>query len=574
MGITSTTTPEVLQTLDSSKTWVPMGSVDATSHSWTGYGAGTDVRTFGCKPDGTDQTACINNALANAPDCVVIPATPLGFYVVGTLTVTKCLRGTLWNPSNNALGFSGSSYIRCNNQAAQQCVAVNNSDKYAAQIENIIFTGSGATPVAGSIGLQWLGGFNLILNNVLIDNFGACAYFGPSAASGVQPTSMHSMNVMLSRCSKHYVVNDGLPELSFVGGRWGGGGSTDYNSADDFYFGTQTTAGGGGGGPNTLVIDGVQINPGNKTVGCAFRWGNFRTSPSGVWGANKIVNSHVEVLAGGAYTGTNPQRGMFCYDSTVPVLPEMKVIASDFDEDGAPKVLPILNIDPAVKWSNGSRLTFIGNEMQTAPFSMTIHDEQFAFGPTFIGNWFYQPATFTAGDITATAYLANNTFYSGYTIGGQWGSLNVSNNWGVLTDSATGNVYMSGDAGRAWTPTLTFGNASVGMTYGTQNGTIQRTPNGGFAAQASIVLTNKGTSTGLARIAGLPVSCGALAGAAIPVTLLNMSGLTGAVMVTAAGAANFAFVSQASATGQSVLTDPNFTNTSQIGVVINCGRTQ
>ena len=113
------------------------------------------------------------------------------------------------------------------------------------------------------------------------------------------------------------------------------------------FIGTQTAAGGGGGGPNTLVVDGVQINPGNKSVGCAFRWGNFRASPSGVWGANKIVNSHVEVLAGGAYTGSNPQRGMFCYDSTVPVLPEMKVIASDFDEDGAPKVLPILNINPA-----------------------------------------------------------------------------------------------------------------------------------------------------------------------------------------------------------------------------------
>ena len=204
---------------------------------------------------------------------------------------------------------------------------------------------------------------------------------------------------------------------------------------------------------------------------------------------------------------------------------------------------------------------------------MTIHDEQFAFGPTFIGNWFYQPATFTAGDVTATAYLSSNTFYSGYTIAGQWGSLNIANNWGVLADTASGNVYMSGDAGRTWTPSLTFGNAAVGMT-GTQTGTIQRTPNGGFAAQASIVLTNKGTSTGLARIAGLPVSCGALAGTGVPVTLLNMAGLTGAVMTTAAGAANYAFVAQVSATGQNVLTDVNFTNTSQIGVVINCGRTQ
>ena len=35
MGITSTTTPEVLQTIDSSKTWVPLGTVRALTMTYT-----------------------------------------------------------------------------------------------------------------------------------------------------------------------------------------------------------------------------------------------------------------------------------------------------------------------------------------------------------------------------------------------------------------------------------------------------------------------------------------------------------------------------------------------------------
>lgn len=560
--------PQEFDLLDNQGRWMPFGT--ASGGVFTGFGgAGIDVRAFGCVADGvTDQTACINNALANAPDCVLIPATQNGFYAAGTITVSGCLRGTLWAPNNNALGFSGSSLIKCNNQAAQNCIAVRNSDKYATQIENLTITGSGATPVAGSTGLQWAGGFNLIMTNVMIDNFDTCSKFGPSTALG--PLALRSINTVLSRCQKHYVVNDGVPELYFLGGRWGGGGGTDYNSADDFYYATQTTGGGAGGGPNTLVIDSVQINPGNKTVGCAFRWGNFQASPTGVWGGNRIVNSHVEVLAGSNYTGS-ATRGFFCIDNTVPVFPEIKLIGDNFLEDGS-KSMPFFNVDPAVTWGNGAGLTIVGNQVQTAPFTLNISNNAFFFGPFIADNWFYNPLTMTAGSTNANAHLTNNTFFQGWSITGQWTNLNLTGNFGTLTDTATGNVYMSSDPGRAWTPTISFGNASVGVTYSQQNGTIQRTPNGGFTAQASIVLTAKGTSTGLARIAGLPYTCASLASGSVPVTLANMTGLTGAVQVTAAAGANNVFVSQSTATGQSTLTDTSFTNTTQLGVTINCGK--
>jgi hypothetical protein len=40
MGITPTTTPEVLQTLDNTKTWVPLGTVDSSTHKFSVVGGG------------------------------------------------------------------------------------------------------------------------------------------------------------------------------------------------------------------------------------------------------------------------------------------------------------------------------------------------------------------------------------------------------------------------------------------------------------------------------------------------------------------------------------------------------
>jgi hypothetical protein len=55
----------------------------------------------------------------------------------------------------------------------------------------------------------------------------------------------------------------------------------------------------------------------------------------------------------------------------------------------------------------------------------------------------------------------------------------------------------------SWTPVLSFGGASVDITYSTQEGRFQRVGNW-VHATCSIILTSKGSSTGVASIAGLP----------------------------------------------------------------------
>jgi hypothetical protein len=59
------------------------------------------------------------------------------------------------------------------------------------------------------------------------------------------------------------------------------------------------------------------------------------------------------------------------------------------------------------------------------------------------------------------------------------------------------------DEAEEWTPAVTFGGASTGITYSTQTGTYARVGNMVYI-ECLIVLTSKGSATGAAQITGLP----------------------------------------------------------------------
>jgi len=83
-----------------------------------------------------------------------------------------------------------------------------------------------------------------------------------------------------------------------------------------------------------------------------------------------------------------------------------------------------------------------------------------------------------------------------------------SSSFGNLTGATTVN-FGSGSAlttykqSTSFTPTLTFGSASVGMTFSTQTGTYTRIGNI-ICINIIMVLTAKGSSTGVAQFGGLP----------------------------------------------------------------------
>lgn len=79
----------------------------------------------------------------------------------------------------------------------------------------------------------------------------------------------------------------------------------------------------------------------------------------------------------------------------------------------------------------------------------------------------------------------------------------VMANFNWIVAQVNSNVP-SGDSGViAWTPTLKFGGGSTGITYATQSGVCVKF--GRFVYWAfTVILTAKGSSTGQARVAGIP----------------------------------------------------------------------
>jgi len=117
------------------------------------------------------------------------------------------------------------------------------------------------------------------------------------------------------------------------------------------------------------------------------------------------------------------------------------------------------------------------------------------------------------------------------------------------------NYYAEG----TWTPVLTFGGGSTGITYGTQTGQYTRIGNRVFF-NLIIILTSQGSSTGGASISGLPFA--AAEGVACSTLINNMSAVGTVPQSFASGSAVDLYYQTTGANAQ--YTHGNFTNTAQL----------
>jgi hypothetical protein len=159
-------------------------------------------------------------------------------------------------------------------------------------------------------------------------------------------------------------------------------------------------------------------------------------------------------------------------------------------------------------------------------------------------------------------------FYSG-TFSGNLGTE-------IARFQSTGGISFNGDTAAAnalddyeegtWTPSLIFSGGSTGITYTTQAGKYVKIGSK-VSVNCYVVLSNKGSSTGTARIDGLPFTVPNAAGNYSPATIV----LDGAITYTgqAQGFANINSTSVAlgnvtEAGTATALTDTNFSNSSAI----------
>ena len=109
-----------------------------------------------------------------------------------------------------------------------------------------------------------------------------------------------------------------------------------------------------------------------------------------------------------------------------------------------------------------------------------------------------------------------------------------------------------------WTPTVSFGGGSTGVTYNNQNGHRARTGNM-VTVQGFFYLASKGSDTGTALINGLPFACSAagdVVGSVIVGSAEIMTGLTSPITGRVVGSDIYLY--DWGATGNVVLTDANF----------------
>lgn len=129
-------------------------------------------------------------------------------------------------------------------------------------------------------------------------------------------------------------------------------------------------------------------------------------------------------------------------------------------------------------------------------------------------------------------------------------------------DSAISTLYGAG----TFTPTLSFGGASVGITYSSQDGRWIRLGNV-YTCAIYLVLTSKGSSTGGAAINGLPVFSNGIFMA--PCSVDNMSLTFPMSCLTSSGTNSMTLRTFNGSSGDNItVTNTNFTNTTLIHITI------
>jgi hypothetical protein len=133
-----------------------------------------------------------------------------------------------------------------------------------------------------------------------------------------------------------------------------------------------------------------------------------------------------------------------------------------------------------------------------------------------------------------------------------------------ITDNGSNYILMNAAQGSSivnWTPVLSFGGASVGITYSTQSGIAFKLGRLVFMA-FDITLTSKGSSTGQMAIAGLPYTVNAswVGNNGGPVVTSNMTYTGQLNLGYSLGTTTCFILNSASTASYAILADTNFAN--------------
>lgn len=146
-------------------------------------------------------------------------------------------------------------------------------------------------------------------------------------------------------------------------------------------------------------------------------------------------------------------------------------------------------------------------------------------------------------------FIASDTLIFEYWAGSSW-------------KTVAGNTGTSG----SFTPTLSFGGVSTGITYGVNAGVYWTDANGMVFGTLQLTLTSKGAATGAAVVGGLPAFTAGAQWAATVGSAANMLLLANSLSAAVVNGTQTIALEQWGATGTVAIDNTNFTNTSSLSI--------
>lgn len=509
-------------------------------------GASANVFDFGAVGDGvTDDSTAIQAALNSGATSVYLPSARYYCSVGITVPPTVSLWSDDFAPSNG--GSYGTALVFDLNVATCVTTGGSTANNKASTIKGFSVVRKAGTPPTGSIGV-------LVQNSYasLVEDIGCFNHdIGFKYQSNGDQLGIACMNNRLytGEIYDSHVVVDSWPECRFNQCRFGSNGGIDKNcnSYIRIQGGSTTNP---ACGPNTVVAVNCQFNQGINKAAAFIDFKHKLAGSVNDFGLFQIDTCHIEAVDAGIKTDAtinSLQRVMICNTSYISPATEFFVLNA------------ATQINECVLSNN---LIFAKLTINTTPQInfLNVNSSQFTELVSVTG----------AGSSVVT--FSDNIYRGGLTIAGTFASGNAqfkggSVAGGVLTYTATNATIDVGPYNYLsnWTPTLTFGGASTGITYAARSGKYSII-NNVVTLYFAIELSSKGSATGNAAITGLPFNVNTnwpLTGQIIPY-IVNVSGLSNVASSVISSTFNRIDLDSYGATGNTALTDANFTNTTKI----------
>jgi hypothetical protein len=413
---------------------------------------------------------------------------------------------------------------------------------------------AGSIP-SGSVGVKAQNFYAIILSEVgSFRHAKPFVFKGDSATLGI---SAMCDKLFTGAASDVHVEIDSTPEIRFSQCRFGQNGSGDLNCTA-FMRIKGGSASNAAGGVNTLVVENCQFNQGANTASSWVEFVDQTAANIGDVTLFQFDTVYVETSSAGIKS-----------DASWGVIGRVQINNLTFNR---PAGVPFLSLNAATQvdnWQIDNSAIFSDLTLASTPQVNFFHISNTQFGGA---------VSLTGAGAGSTGSISDCNFAGGLTLAGPWASLKINGGTisaGSFTNTATGSVDLDihpYNTLTAFTPTLRFGGATTGITYSTQLGAYQI--QGKFVnAQWRLVLTSKGSATGVASVAltGLPdvtaagYSLGNGTGGAYAI---NMAGLTSPI-VGNIGVGPIVNLYDYGATGITSLEDTNFTNTSEIALRVS-----